>query len=154
MNHRLNAFLAAGLLALGATSSQAADQVVDLSSGYGSFIGSAPLLLGGDDVISFINLAAGTYNFDFTMSSQYAAITSVTVNGQAATAGGFGNFKFYGLSSTDSSPFTVHIVGTATGRSLYSGELQVSAVPEPQTYSMLLAGLAAIGFVMRRRLVR
>lgn len=149
--NKLNAFLAAGLLALGATSSQAADQVIDLSSGDASFIGTKTLLLGGDDVLSFVNLAAGTYNFDFTMSSQYATITSVTVNGQAATAIGLGNYKFYGLTSTDTSPFTVHIVGTATSKSLYSGELQVTAVPEPGTYAMLIAGLAAMGFVVRRR---
>ncbi len=149
--NKFNAFATAAVLALAAASSQAADQVIDLSSGYGSFIGTAPLLQGGDDVISFVNLAAGSYNFDFTMSSQYAAITSVTVNGQAATAGGFGNFKFFGLTSTDTSPFTVHIVGTATGRTLYSGELQATAVPEPGTYALLVAGLAAIGFVVRKR---
>ena len=148
---RLNAFAAAGLLALGAASAQAADQVIDLSSGYGSFIGTKPLLQGGDDVISFVNLAAGTYNFDFTLSSQFTNITSVTVNGQAATMNSFGNFKFFGLSSTDTSPFTVHIVGTANRNSLYSGELQISAVPEPESYAMLLAGLAAVGFVVRRR---
>lgn len=149
--NRLTAFAAAAMLALGAASSHAADQVVDLSSGYGSFIGTAPLLQGGDDVISFVNLAAGTYNFDFTMSSQYANITSVTVNGIAASQVSMGNYKFFGLSNTDSSPFTVSIVGTATGRSLYSGELQVTAVPEPGTYAMLLAGLAAMGLIVRRR---
>lgn len=145
------AFAAAGLLALGAASAQAADQVIDLSSGYGSFIGTKPLLQGGDDVISFVNLAAGTYNFDFTLSSQYTNITSVTVNGQGATQISSGNFKFFGLTSTDSAPFTVHIVGTTSTRSLYSGELQVTAVPEPDTYAMLLAGLAVVGFVARRR---
>ena len=103
---KLSVILAASMLAIGATSSQAADQAIDLSSGYGSFIGNSPLLDGGDDVISFVNLAIGNYSFDFTMSSQYAAITSVTVNGQAASEVGFGTFKFFGLSSVDSAPFT------------------------------------------------
>ncbi|MCB1995276.1 MAG: PEP-CTERM sorting domain-containing protein, partial [Rhodoferax sp.] len=30
-------------------------------------------------------------------------------------------------------------------------DLTVAAVPEPGTYAMLLAGLAAVGFVARRR---
>jgi hypothetical protein len=33
----------------------------------------------------------------------------------------------------------------------YSGSLTVSAVPEPQTYSMMAVGLAGIGWVLRRR---
>jgi hypothetical protein len=150
---KLQVLVASCLLALGAGAAQAADQSIDLSSGDGSFIGTSPLLDGGNDVISFINLAAGTYNFDFTLSSQHALITSVTVNGQAATQVSFGNFQFFGLSSTDNSPFTVNIVGTANSRSLYSGELQVTAVPEPETYAMMLAGLAAMGFIVRRRSV-
>lgn len=148
---KLTATLAAAMLAFGAASSQAADQVVDLSSGYGSFIGTKPLLDGGDDVISFVNLAAGTYNFDFTLSSQYANISSVTVNGIGASQISFGNYRFFGVSSTADAPFTVSIVGSATGRSLYSGELQVTAVPEPGTFAMLLAGLAGVGFIVRRR---
>jgi hypothetical protein len=31
----------------------------------------------------------------------------------------------------------------------YQGE--VTSVPEPETYAMMLAGLAAVGFVVRRR---
>jgi hypothetical protein len=33
----------------------------------------------------------------------------------------------------------------------YSGEVTVSAVPEPATYGMLLAGLGLVGAVARRR---
>ena len=35
----------------------------------------------------------------------------------------------------------------------YSGNLSISAVPEPETYAMLLAGFGVIGFAVRRRKV-
>lgn len=141
------------LLALGSTKTFALDQSIDLSSGYASFIGASPLLVGGDDVLSFTGLATGIYNFDFSMSSQRATITSVLVNGQAATGTGFGVYRFFGLSSVDTSPFIVQIFGTATTSSLYSGELQVSAVstvPEAGTYILMLVGLGMFGFAARR----
>jgi hypothetical protein len=36
-------------------------------------------------------------------------------------------------------------------RAMYSGEVSVMAVPEPETCSLMLAGLAAVGFIARRR---
>lgn len=41
-------------------------------------------------------------------------------------------------------------VASPTGGS-YSGNLAIAAVPEPETYGMLLAGLGLIGFMARRR---
>ena len=39
--------------------------------------------------------------------------------------------------------------GTQGG--IYSGAISVTAVPEPETYAMMLAGLGALGFLARRR---
>lgn len=39
----------------------------------------------------------------------------------------------------------------AANKGYYAGVLSVSAVPEPETYAMMLAGLGAIGFMARRR---
>ena len=124
-------------------SANAADQTVDLSSGYASFIGTAPILSGGQDILSFTNLATGLYNFDFTMSSQFANISTVFVNSQLSQQTSLGSFRFFGLSSVDSSPFTVTINGTALSGALYSGELQVSraSVPEPTTFLLMFLGM-------------
>ncbi len=40
---------------------------------------------------------------------------------------------------------------TAGGSSRYSGELTVAAVPEPETYALMLAGLGLVAYMARRR---
>ena len=142
---------AAAAMVASITPAMADDQTVTLVAGNGSFIGSAPLLLGGDDIISFLGLAPGLYQFDFSMSSQFANITSVMVNGQAAAQVSLGMFQFFGLSSVDSSPFMATITGSAGANALYSGQIQATAVPEPESYVMLLAGLVSIVVLARRR---
>ena len=143
---------AAAAMVAAITPAMAADQSVTLVAGNGSFIGTAPLLLGGDDIISFLGLSPGSYQFDFSLSSQFANITSVMVNGQAATQVSLGVFQFFGLSSVDSSPFMATILGSGGANAAYSGEMHATAVPEPESYAMMLAGLVGIaGFVRRRR---
>ena len=143
--------VATALLALASLPALAADQTVDLSSGSASFIGTGPLLVGGDDVISFINLAAGTYDFSFTLSAQNVGGLGATVNSQPATVFTLGVLSFAGAQGTSASPFTVLISGVAGAKAAYSGELTVTAVPEPGAWALMLAGLASIGLVARRR---
>jgi hypothetical protein len=49
--------------------------------------------------------------------------------------------------------FDLNITGMTNGSlgGLYSGSIEVSAIPEPETYAMLLAGLGLMGAVVRRR---
>jgi hypothetical protein len=153
---RFTSFIAATLLSLllvvcAPRNSQALNLTLDLSSGSASFIGQNPLLDGGQDILTFTGLAPGTYNFDFSLSSQYADITSVFVNSQEASSTSFGVFRFFGISSVDQSPFYVYVNGTATAQSKYSGELTVSAVPETGTVILMLMGMAMVGFAARYR---
>lgn len=48
---------------------------------------------------------------------------------------------------------TIIVTGKAIGGSTvgFTGSISVSAVPEPSTYALLLAGLGAVGFVASRR---
>ncbi len=134
------------------SSAVAADQSVNVVGGVASFVGTATLLDGGDDIISFLGLAPGPYFFDFSLSSRLANISSVTVNGQPVPQLAVGIFQFFGLSGVGNSGFSATIVGTASPGAAYSGEFQVTAVPEPASYAMMLAGLIGIvGFVRRRR---
>ena len=129
----------------------AANQSIDLSSGAASFIGTAPLLDGGDDVISFINLPAGTYDFVLSIEAQYILGLTASLNGQAATVTSIGNLVFAGLESTGTAPFALTLTGTVSANSLYTGSFQAFMVPEPATALMLLVGLGGIGLVGRRR---
>lgn len=49
--------------------------------------------------------------------------------------------------------YYINVTGitTAPAGGIYTGAISVTAVPEPETYAMMLAGLAALGFLARRR---
>ncbi len=52
----------------------------------------------------------------------------------------------------DSKPFTsITFFGTAPNDGIYFDRMQIAAVPEPETYAMLLAGLGLLGMASRRR---
>ncbi|MBT9491453.1 MAG: PEP-CTERM sorting domain-containing protein [Paucibacter sp.] len=151
-------FAAAALLAVSSFAASAADQVLNFTADAGSFVssfaGTSVLLDGGNDVLTFAGLAAGKYEFTLTMSSQNVTWQDSTFNGLtvdfSAPQGKNKSVSGY-LESTASTPFVLTLNGAALPKGNYSGELTVTAVPEPSTYALLLAGLGAVGFVARRR---
>ena len=146
----------AALLLAGAGNADAVERIIDLSSGKGSFAGDGPLLRDGDDLITFTNLAPGTYSYKFTLSGQGIEGLSASVNGQTAGTFTVGERSFAGLEGKDAGSFTVQITGRPAGNASYQGMVTVTpeSVPEPAGPALLIAGLAALvglGAWRRRR---
>jgi hypothetical protein len=151
---KLETLAAAAALTLGAGGAFAADQSVGFNGVSASFAsGTTNVLQGGDDVIGFTGLAVGTYDFLLTMSAQYVTLTAASLNGVAGTIHPVSSkVTFANVEGVGQSPFTLTLTGTADrASSQYSGELSVTAVPEPESYALMLAGLGVLAFVARRR---
>jgi hypothetical protein len=129
--------------------------------------------------LSATHLVAGTFTDTFTFDPSVSGLvssslataltndsdnidfTSVMLNGVSFSLtspdGGVHDFAFFGPSFA-TGPLTLIVTGVAAPAlaagtvisASYGGSLAV-AVPEPQTYLLLLAGLGAVGFVARRR---
>jgi hypothetical protein len=162
---------ALALSGFAATSSYAADYVVDLGAPsaqgeYSAFFGNTFHIAGAFmDTFTFTpsvtGMAAGSLTtIGFTKSSDLD-FTGATLNGVAFTLGGGGpghNFGFTGLIPTAGS-LIVKVWGIAApalaaGTSIsasYAGAMAVSPIPEPETYAMMMAGLGLVGFMARRR---
>ncbi|GJJ04923.1 hypothetical protein RugamoR64_54610 [Duganella rhizosphaerae] len=154
---KLKSFVAGALLAAASVSAFAADQIVTLDlTDVVSFTATSPILQGGDDVITFGGVTAGhKYDISVTISSQNItwnqALTKL--NGVTGTYSG-GKLQFIDVEYTGLAPFALTLVGGVTNASKaygYSGDVSVTAVPEPETYGMLLGGLALMGVVARRK---
>lgn len=143
----LGAVCALGGALPGAVSeAKAAERMVDLSSGTGSFVGDGPRLLEGDDFITFTNLGPGTYTYKFTLSGEGIDGLAASVNGQNAGTFTVGERRFAGLEGRDNGSFTVQITGRPAGNAVYQGELVVTPepLPEPAGPALLLSGLATL----------
>jgi hypothetical protein len=95
--------------------------------------------------------ASDTLNFDFAIDSPFV------LSLKAGDA--FSLFYFDGagapISSIDFTTLGVNINASDFGNglshaSVYAAEM-VPGIPEPETYALMLAGLAAVGFMSRRR---
>lgn len=100
---------------------------------------------------------AGNFNTIISSISLYSNADGILFNGDDTNIASFlvpgGNtIGFTGEPSLGGSMY-ISISGIANGSlgGLYSGAISVSAIPEPETYAMLLAGLGIIGAIVRRR---
>lgn len=113
------------------------------------------------------DIGSGYSEFDFSFTLEAPA----TVSGIVSSTNQFGTFPGIGIqvnntpvidfNALDGFSFSGLAAGTYTGKLGVNSfgrstlELSVTAittpVPEPETYAMMLAGLAALGFLARRR---
>ena len=150
--------LAAVLCATLAATASAADQTFTITPDVAlNFDGLGPLLSGpgGSDTITFTGAPAGMYEAILSYSSVNVKINSASLNGQAPVFLSAGNKASLGtFDIIGSAPFTLKLWGVINGlqsAAAYNGQLVITAVPEPQTYAMLLGGLGLVAFAARRR---
>ncbi|MYN19121.1 PEP-CTERM sorting domain-containing protein [Rugamonas sp. FT107W] len=160
---KLKSIAAGALLAVASFAASAANQTVGVTAGpVYTFTGTGSLFSNHDvpgdtgyDVISFTGLAAGSYEVLLSYSGTNTRITAASLNGQAPddlSTGKKSSSGFFDV--TDNSPFTLKLWGTIVGAPAsanYNGTLTITPVPEPETYGMLLGGLALMGVVARRK---
>ena len=117
---------------------------------------SNPILDNDPDVITFTGLASGTYSVSLLgledaeiSSADPIKFTSISLSGVNV------NFfkKVFMLDAVNTNaPFKLTLTGALQDvGAYYKGTIQVSAVPEPETYAMFLAGLGLMGGIARRR---
>ena len=149
---KLKTLAASMLLACAAGGALADDQTATFSGMVASFDSVGTTLAGGKDVITFNGLASGIYDFTLTLSGQYMSLSSASLNGVTGLITNVGKWSFAGIDGSASTPLVLTLMGTTSKSSaLYSGELSVTAVPEPESYALFVAGLGALAFLARRR---
>ena len=114
-----------------------------------------------DDTYEFFTTAVANNNDVSIFSNNKVTLQQKTGPGVWST---LGQYMFTNTSSEhafgihDAGLYRVEVTADSTGSYTAYGTIstrivahEVPAVPEPETYALLLAGLGAMGFVMRRR---
>jgi len=163
--------LVAGLaLAASSITANAASVVVDLGTISGSYINTFTKTAGETfiDHINFsitgpanIDSAANHLDLSFTIPGLgNVALYNITDMFYDITGpSGFSTGPFSANNTTTTTllnvagDYHVNLFGKATGTQggIYAVALNVTAVPEPETYALMLAGLGLVGFAARRR---
>lgn len=127
---------------------------------------------------SVTHLSAGSFTDTFTFTPDFGGLVSASlvtiagfdtadldfisasINGTALQLTSSGSAEFALLDLTNiTGPLTLTVTGTAgpsfnAGEGVnasYAGTLNVTAIPEPGTLALALAGLGVVGFLSRRR---
>ena len=112
---------------------------------------SIPVAIAGDYVLTFDlwgDNQPNTTDYSFEVSANTTVIGTVTRGYTIPGPGASASFIFFAPSGVLQLSFKDISVGQASG---IIDNIVLSAIPEPETYAMLVAGLGLLGFVARRR---
>jgi hypothetical protein len=167
MKMNVKALLAATLFATAgfvAQSAQAAVptytealNLVDFSSDFGNDVAGK-----GTIFVDHFTFTVGASEFDGGFYANQGKKDGISISGfnlldtlgnVVATGSGFGGGWNIASTSIGAGSYALEVIGTVTGsiHGSYAGTLNVSPVPEPETYGMMLGGLALLGVVARRK---
>lgn len=162
----LRPWAAAAVLSLCASSSFAIDSVVTLTGGSGFFGATRAGAFNDNFIFSFgsastASSAVSSINLGGLQDVSFTSVNLTTGAGFTTVVATFNNVMSGAieLRTLTTSPtltagvqYAISVIGTASGgNGSYSGTVNVSPIPEPETYALMLAGLVAGGFLSRRR---
>ena len=104
--------------------------------------------------ITLTGLASGMYEVAGSIAGSFLSFSSITLDGHTwdLSTNAKGVAKYGEVLYIGSEPVTLTISGNnLAGATVYAGSISVTAVPEPETFAMMLAGLGLMGSIARRR---
>ncbi len=159
---KFSSMLAGTALVLGSPLVFAATGPLDLSSGSAGF-SNTPIIGGFADTYTFSLPLPGSISGSITSivnGLQDIDFTGIFLTGPSGvylfSSIAPDPFETWGLAATNvaAGSYTLTVIGlNSPAGASYGGNLAVTLVPEPEPYAMLLAGLAVVGLLARRRKV-